>query len=190
MLHNACMTAILWISTDAWQHSHPVGKSTVEDFHKHLAHIIVHPLFEDSTKEVTPLFWRHREICKRNLMIVGKACQCASILMLSQSLHDRSKLQIYANQPIILCKEFTPFVCKHSAIGLDNIIYAATSCIFLLQSQRLFIEINGAHQWFTTMPGGEHLWHSLCLDILSCELLQHLIAHNMAMRFVVEVVLF
>lgn len=96
VLHHARMTALLGVGADARQHTHPVGKRAVEDFHKHLTHIVAHPVVEDGAEEVAPLCWGYGSIRKRNLPVVGKTRQGATVFVLGESLHDRSKLQVLA----------------------------------------------------------------------------------------------
>lgn len=81
VFHHACMTALLGVGADAWQHPHPVGKCAVEDFHKGLTHIVAHPVVEDGAEEVAPLLRGNGSICKRNLPVVGKTRQGATVFM-------------------------------------------------------------------------------------------------------------
>lgn len=96
MLHHAGMTALLGVGADARQHTHPVGKRAVEDFNKHLTHIVAHPVVKDGAEEVAPLCRSYGSIRKRNLPVVGKTRQGATVFMFRQSLHDRGKLQVLA----------------------------------------------------------------------------------------------
>ena len=68
----------------------------VEDFHKGLTHIVAYPVVEDGAEEVAPLLRGNGSICKRNLPVVGKTRQGATVFMFRQSLHDRGKLQVLA----------------------------------------------------------------------------------------------
>ena len=91
---------------------------------------------------------------------------------------------------MVLCKELAPFVGEESAVGLDDIINLFAVGILLLKRQRLLVEVDGAHQRLTSVPGKEHLRHGLCLDVLPGELLQHLVGHQMSGSVLVKMVLF
>ena len=92
-----------------------------------------------------------------------------------------------AYQPMVLCKEFTPFISEKCTISLDDVINLFSVGVFFLKRQRFLVEIDGSHQRLTSMPSEKHLRHGLCLDVLSGELLQHLIAHQMAVCLAAEV---
>ena len=91
---------------------------------------------------------------------------------------------------MVLGKELAPFVGEECAVGLDDVIYLFAVGVLLLKRQCFLVEVDGAHQRLTSMPGEKHLRHGLGLDVLSGELLQHLIAHQMSGSVLVKIVLF
>ena len=91
-------------------------------------------------------------------------------------------------QKMVLSEKLTPFIGKECTIGLDDVIDLLAVGVLLLQFQRLLVEVDGAHQRFSSMPGEEYLVHGLCFDVFLGKLLQHLVGHEMPLRCVVEVV--
>ena len=49
VLHHHGMPALLGIGAYARLHAHPSCQGGIEDLHKHLAHVMPHPLIEDCT---------------------------------------------------------------------------------------------------------------------------------------------
>ena len=134
VFHHARMAALLGISTDARQHTHPVGKRAVEDFHKHLTHIVAHPVIKDGAEEVAPLCRGNGSIRKRNLPVVGKTRQGAAVFMFRQSLHDRGKLQVLAT---VVPEEMIELQRMLSVIGVDHRHSIPFHPMFLQQTDAL-----------------------------------------------------
>ena len=92
-----------------------------------------------------------------------------------------------AYQPIVFTEELAPFIGQESAVRLNTIFDGSTSRITLLKLYHPFVEGEGAHQCFASVPGEHHLWHGLRADVLTDELLQKLIAHHLFGRLFVQV---
>lgn len=92
MLHDRCMTTFLGIDTNTWFCTQPTGKGGIEELHKDLADIALHPFIEDGTHEPPPLFWPNAEGCYRAIL-VEELGQMPAIAVLLDALHDRTDLQ-------------------------------------------------------------------------------------------------
>lgn len=92
MLHDRCMTTFLSIDTNTRLCTQPAGKGGIEELHKDLAHITLHPFIEDDTHEPPPLFWPNTEGCYRAIL-VEELGQMPAIAVLLDALHDRTDLQ-------------------------------------------------------------------------------------------------
>ena len=89
-----------------------------------------------------------------------------------------------AHEEAVGGQELTPLVGKQQAVGLQAVVYLATTGIAPLQVERPPIEAEGAQQRLAAMPGEEHLRHSLCLYVLAGEGLQELVAELLFLPFV------
>ena len=92
LFHDGCMTAFLGIDTNAWLGSHPSGQRGIEELHKDLADIPLHPFIEDGAHEPAPLFRTNAEGCNRTILVeeLGKM---PTVAMLLDALHNRTDLQ-------------------------------------------------------------------------------------------------
>ena len=92
LLHDGCMTAFLGIDTNARFGSHPTGQRGIEELHKDLADIPLHPFIEDGAHEPSPLFRTNAERSYGTILIeeLGKM---PTVAMLLDALHNRTDLQ-------------------------------------------------------------------------------------------------
>ena len=92
LLHDGCMTAFLGINANARFSSHPTGQGGIEELHKDLADIPLHPFIEDGAHEPAPLFRTNAERSYGTILIeeLGKM---PTVAMLLDAFHNRTDLQ-------------------------------------------------------------------------------------------------
>lgn len=117
MFHDAGMSAMGGIGTNAGGNSHPVGKCTIEDFHENTTYIVAHPLIEYGAEESAPLFCSDGEIGNRYVGLVGKTCQGAPVGMGGKAFDDGGELQILAT---MLLKKMVELQRMVGIIGIDH----------------------------------------------------------------------
>ncbi len=82
------------------------------------------------------------------------------------------------DEPMVLSEEGTPLIRQQRAISLQAVVNLPPARIAALQCQHLLVETQRTHQRFAAMPREQHLRSRLCLDVLTDEGLQRLIAHE------------
>ena len=95
-LHCSRMAARFAHGTDAGGLPAPVCQGGIEELDEHFAHVVAHPLVEDSTAEAAPLVGRYAEIGHRGAGCICEAGQMAAVGMAHDALHDGRELDVLA----------------------------------------------------------------------------------------------
>ena len=93
VFHYSSMTALLCHRTDARCHADPVCQSSIKELNIIVAYIIMYPLVEDGTKEVSPLLGSNGEVSHLTTLL-HSGCQCKPIGTVYNPFNNRSKLDI------------------------------------------------------------------------------------------------
>jgi len=92
-----------------------------------------------------------------------------------------------AHEPVVLAQEATPLVVEQRAVGLYRVGDTPAHAVLALQLHRFSVERQWAQQRLAAVPGEEDVGRGLCLNVLSGELLEHLLREHALLRVLVEV---
>lgn len=81
-------------------------------------------------------------------------------------------------QKIVFLEKLRPFFSNQRAVGLYGIVYASSVGVFSLQFQCAFVEGNGTHQRFSSVPGEKDGRSGLHADVFFGVAFQQFVAHD------------
>ena len=94
--HHPRVAALFGQRAESWCLSHPVGEGGVEDLDEVFAHILSHPLIENSTEEVTPLLGRDGEVGQSCGIALHAGGEGETVGALHGALHNGGELDVVA----------------------------------------------------------------------------------------------